>query len=164
MDTSIYMFMIFLDIFIVFFIFAIYIYVLFKYYLHSIEDNTIVKYFNIHLQFYKPIVKLIKEYSKNDKNTIINTLQNIIDNVIELPHSSFITGTIIIICSILVFFLMLLIYFAIYYEKIIPHIRISNLIYTIIINIILIVGVELMFAVFVYGGLDIINIQQILNL
>ena len=165
METSVYIFMILLDVYIAFIIFAIYFYVLFKYYLHIFEENGIVNQVLTHLEFYKPIVTLIKEYSQLDKNIIPKLIKDTIDNTFNKPHTNtFSIGKVLIIGSTLSFLLILLIYFVICYEKIIEHIKIENLILTIFLNIILIVGFELMFIFFVYGSLDIVNIQALIGI
>ena len=51
LDLSVYIFDLLLDIFIVFTIFAIYIYVLFRFFIHRYEELGLVKFFKIHLIF-----------------------------------------------------------------------------------------------------------------
>ena len=182
MEDSVYGFMILLDVFIAFTIFAIYFYVLFIFFLHTIEDNAIVEQVAKHLGFYKDIVTLIKGYSQintvlnpvlvkygkisnTDPNPIPNALHNYAESIIDKPHTNtYAKGKIIIISSILSFLLVILIYFVLFYEKIIPHIRISNLLFTIFLNIILIVGIELTFVFFVYGTLELTTLYHFLNI
>ena len=165
MDTSVYIFVIILDVFISFTIFAIYFYVLFKYFLHIIEENSIVKMFNTHLEFYKPLITLSKLYSKTNVNNTIKNLQDNIANVNDtIAHIDFSIGTYIIIGSILFLLLILIIYFAIYYKKIIQQVELNPILFTIFVNFIMIIGFELLFVFFVYGNIDICNIQKILNI
>jgi hypothetical protein len=182
MEDSVYGFMILLDVFIAFAIFSIYFYVLFVFFLHTIEDNAIVEQVGKHLGFYKDIISLIKGYSqintvlnpllvkygkisKDDPNPIPNAINNYAESVVEKPYTNkYATGKIIIIFSIISFFLVILIYFVLFYEKIIPHIKIANLLFTIVLNIILIVGIELAFVFLVYGSLELTTLYRFLNI
>ena len=165
MDLSVYIFIILFDVFIVYTIFAIYFYVLFKYYLHTVERNGIMHFFNKHMKFYNPVIKLTKEYSKTDVNDIINTLKNQVDNTPNIDeHTDFKIGTIIIISSILTLFSIVIIYFFIYYKKIIEQITLSSIIFTFIINFVLLISFELMFLFLVYCNIDVINFQKVLNI
>jgi len=164
MDTSVYIFIILLDAFIVFTIFAIYFYVLFRYFLHEIESNSIISFFNIHIQFYKPVLTLFKQYSKTNGDDIKKSLQSNIDNTTnEHDDNSFSTGTIIILSTILGLFAIVLVCFILYYKKIIEQVSLNSIIFTIIINIIMIIGIELLFLFFVYCNLDVVNIAEFLN-
>jgi hypothetical protein len=165
MDLSVYIFIILFDVFIVYTIFAIYFYVLFKYYLHTIERNGIMYFFNKHMNFYNPVIKLTKEYSKTDVNDIINTLKNQVDNTPNIDESTdFKIGTIMIITSILTLFSIVIIYFWIYYKKIVEQITLSSIIFTFIINFVLLISFELMFLFLVYCNIDVINFQKVLNI
>jgi len=167
MDTSVYIFIILLDVFIVFTIFAIYLYVLFRYYLHTIEVNGINHFFNKHLEIYKPIFRIIKQYTKkniDNDNVFIKKIQKNINESEEKDTNNFSIGTIIILTTILGLFLILLIYFGIFYKKIIAQVSLISVLFTIFINLILIVGFELIFLYFVYCNIDVINIQHLLNI
>ena len=165
MDTSVYIFMILLDVFISFTIFAIYFYVLFKYFMHLIEKNGIIKQLNIHLNFYKPILSLYKQYSKTNNDEIINLIQTQINNVNEqTTESDFSIATIAILSFILGLLFIVLVYFAIFYQTIIPEITLFSICITIITNLILIVGFELLFILYVYGNLELSTISYVLNI
>ena len=164
MDTSVYIFVILLDVFIVFTIFAIYFYVLFRYFLHEIESNSIIMFFKTHIQFYKNVFTLVKQYSKTDVNDIKNSLQSNVNNTLNIhSETDFSIGTILILSTILGLFAITLVYFGLYYKKIIAQVSLFNIIFTIFINIILIIGFELLFLYFVYCNLDVVNIGEILN-
>ena len=175
MDTSVYIFVILLDVFIVFTIFAIYLYVLFRYFLHIVEANGIIYFFNMHLQIYKPFLTILKNSKKQNinntknenelSNKLSNKLQNDINNI-EEEHddNNFNIGTILILVTILGLFLIILIYFGLCYKKIIAQLSLMSIFYTIIINLIFIVGIELVFLFFVYCSIDVINIKHVLGL
>ena len=117
------------------------------------------------MNFYNPVIKLTKEYSKTDVNDIINTLKNQVDNTPNIDElTDFKIGTIIIISSILTLFSIVIIYFFIYYKKIIEQITLSSIIFTFIINFVLLISFELMFLFLVYCNIDVINFQQVLNI
>ena len=164
MDTSVYIFVIILDVFIVFTIFAIYFYVLFRYFIHEIESNSIIMFFKKHIEFYKNVFTLVKQYSKTDINNIKNSLEtNVNDTMNVHSETDFTIGTILILSTILGLFVITLVYFGFYYKKIIAQVSLFNIIITIFINIILIIGFELLFLYFVYCNLDVVNIGKILN-
>jgi hypothetical protein len=165
MDTSVYIFIILLDVFIVYTIFAIYFYVLFKYFLHTIEANSILNFLRIHLEFYKPIITLTKKYSKTNVNNNINEIKKRIDDTPnESEYTDFSIGTILILSSILGLLFIIIVYFVIFYKKILEQVKFSSILFTIIINIILLIGFELLFLYFVYCNIDVINIQKILKI
>ena len=165
MDTSVYIFMILLDIFISFTVFAIYFYVLLKYFMHIIEKNGIIKELIIHMNFYKPIVSLYKQYSKTHNEKVINLIQSEIDTLNEQTiESDFSIGTIAILSFILGLLFIVLVYFAIFYQTIIPEITLFSICITIITNLILIVGFELLFILYVYGNLELSTISYVLNI
>jgi len=165
MDTEVYRFNILINIFIVYIIFSIYFYVLFRYYIHGIERTGIVYFFNKHIDFYKPVIKLSKEYSETDVNEVIQLLKEETDKTDSIDETGdFTVGTIALVTSISILFSIVVIYFYIHYKKISEQLTIMSIIYTFIINFILIIGGELAFLYLVYSNIDVINIQKILNI
>ena len=167
MDTSVYIFLILVDVFISFTIFAIYFYVLFKYYIHKIEENGLAKFFRIHIEFYKPLFTIYKLYSDNlsNPNKIPNLINSEINKIEEMQdNTDFSIGTYLIVSMILGQFIILCILFYIYYDKIRLHISTLSIIYTILINGFLIISVELLFVFFVYCNIDLFNIAAIFNI
>lgn len=166
MDTSVYIFLMLFDVFISFTIFAIYFYVLFKYYIHKIEENGLAHFFKIHIEFYKPLFTIYKLYSDNlsNPNKIPNLINSEINKIEEMQdNTDFSIGTYLIISMILGQFVILSILFYIFYDKILLHFGIMNVIYTLIINGFLIISVELLFVFFVYCNIDFFNIANIFD-
>lgn len=166
MDTSVYIFLMLFDVFISFTIFAIYFYVLFKYYMHKIEENGLSHFFKIHIEFFKPLFKLYKLYSDNVSNP--NKIPNLISNEITkiedmIDNTDFSIGTYLIVSMILGQFVILCILFYIFYDKILLHFGIMNVIYTLIINGFLILSIELLFVFFVYCNIDFFSIANIFD-
>lgn len=167
MDTSVWIFNILLDIFIVYTIFAIYFYVLVKFLIHSFEENGIVGFFKTHLQFYKPILSLLK-YSNNviaNPNAIPNEINKMIASSKTTYDSTdyFITDLIVPL-SIVGLGLIVGIYFLFDKKKIMKQIKLEHVMFTIIMNLVLILGFECLFVFFVYGNTDLINIAKILRI
>jgi len=167
MDTSVYIFEIILDIFIVFTIFAIYFYVLCRYFLHTVEEEGLIKFFKIHVNFYKPVIKLMKlfEISNNTYDKTISKLNTTINNINEkhIPLH-FTTPTYTLIGTISFLSLILIIYFLLFYKKIIEQIHIYDVIITIVVNLFMILVFELMFIFLVYCNIDLFNIAYVFNI
>ena len=165
MDKPVYIFVILINVYIVYIIFSIYFYVIFRYFLHGIERNAIIHFFNKHVDFYKPVIKLTKEYSKTNVEEVIQSLQKEITNSKAIDESSdFTVGTIVLVTSISILSIIVIVYFYIYYKEITAQITLMSIISTFILNFILIIGGELTFLYIVYSNIDVINIQKILNI
>jgi hypothetical protein len=164
--SSVYIFQIGLDIYISFIIFALYIYILFRYYIHSFETIGLLKFFNIHLQFYKPLLKLYKvsDYNLKNPNSFNNYINEQLNDVNEkfIPIDYTIANWTLIsfTCGL---FLLLLIYFIIFREPILKVFKWTRILTTFIINAILILAFELLFLFYVYGNIDLFNIGKLLN-
>jgi len=78
--------------------------------------------------------------------------------------NTFSIGTIIILTTIIGLFLIVLIYFGLFYKKIIAQVSLINVLFTVFINLIFIIGFELLFVFFVYSNIDVVNIQHVLGL
>lgn len=167
MHTSVWIFNLLLDIFIVYTIFVIYFYVLVKYLLHSFEENGIVGFFKKHIEFYKPIISLFKNSIavKNDPNNIPNQINKLIsESTAEYNHTDYFITDLIVPCSILFFGIITLIYFILNKKAIMEELHIEYILFTIFLNIIFIIGFECLFIFFVYGNTDLINIAKILRI
>ena len=161
MDTSVVIFTCLLDIFIVYTIFSMYFYILVKYILHNFEANTCASMFDKHLKFYDTYIEIYKKL--NHKN-VIQSLQNLINKINNIPDTiNYRLTDIIVPISILVLGLITLIYFFIYKEKITKQIELRHVIFTIFINIFFIIGCECLFIIFVYGNSNVLNIGTIIN-
>jgi hypothetical protein len=167
MDTSVWIFNILLDIFIVYTIFAIYFYILVKYFLHSFEENGIVALFKTHLEFYKPIIKLFKDstYNRADPNSISAEIIRELNNAkSEYSNTDYSTTDLLVSVSIAGMGLIVFVYFIINKRKILEQINLNHVLATIMLNIVFIIGFECLFIFFVYGNTDLINIAKILKL
>jgi hypothetical protein len=167
MDLYIYIFDLLLEVFITFTIFAIYLYVLFKFFIHSFEELGLVKFFKIHLQFYSPIIKLYKLSSYNTQNPsyLQDYLQQKIDNVVDTPDKTDYTiATYSILGGILGLFLIVCIYALIFHKKIMEQMSFIEVLIKIAVNAGLILMFELLFLFFVYGNTDLFNLSKALNL
>lgn len=167
MDTSVYIFSICLDIFIVFTVFSLYFYVLFRYYMHIFEETALVKFLVMHLEPYKPIIKLIKLSSKikAEPNLIPDLINKSIKNVIEHEsETDYTIGNIMLITGIVGLFTIVAVLFYIYYDKIIEQISLTEVIFTVVINTVLIIGCELIFLFIVYGNSDFFNLAKLFNI
>ena len=161
MDTSVVIFTCLLDLFIVYTIFATYFYILIKYIIHDFEANTCASMFDKHLQFYDIYIKIYKKL--NHKN-VMQSLQNLITTINNIPDTVNYTLTNMIVpISILVLGLITLIYFFIYKEKIIKQVELRHVIFTIFINLFFIISCECLFIIFVYGNANVLNIGNIIN-
>ena len=164
MDTSVLIFNCLLDIFIVYTIFSLYFYILIKYIIHDFENYTCSYFFGKHLKFYKKYIKIYKDFN-NYKN--INGEENI-QNLINKTQNT--TSTInykitdvIIPISILLLGIITFIFFFINKDKIMKQVELRHIIFTIIINLFLIIAFECMFIFFVYGNTDLVNIGNTIN-
>jgi hypothetical protein len=167
MDLPVYIFDILLDVFIVVTIFAIYLYVLFRYYMHDFEITGLTYFFKKHLSFYTPIIKLYKlsEFHRENPNYIPNYVNDKIKNVKEKPDNtdySIATGA--ILGFILGLLFICTIYFIIYRKQIIEQITLYEVLIKIVVNAMLILIFELLFVYYVYGNTDLINFMKIFNL
>lgn len=166
MDLSVYIFDLLLDVFIVFTIFAIYLYVLFRFFIHTFEEEGLMKFFRIHLEFYKPLLQTYKNsyYNKQNPNAISDYLQSKYDYASELHDSTdYSIANYAILGGTLSLFLIVVIYFLIFRNKIMAHISMIEVLSKIAINAVFILVFELMFLFFVYGNTDLFNLQAILN-
>lgn len=169
MDVITYIFLICLEIFIVFTIFAIYFYILVKYFIHAFEEQGIILFFKKHLEFYEPLMKLYKLSSYNAANP--NLIQDKIKIEIDKArangtayHPNFNTATYILVASVVGMFVIIAIGFLIFHKRIMANITLNSLFMIIILNLVLIVGFELLFVFFVYGNTDLINFAAAFNL
>jgi len=161
MDTSVVIFTCLLDIFIVYTIFATYFYILIKYIIHDFEANTCASMFDKHLQFYDIYIEIYKKL--NHKN-VIQSLQNLINTINNIPDTiNYSLTNLIVPISILGLGLITLIYFFIYKEKIMKQVQLSHVIFTIFINMFFIITCECLFIIFVYGNANVLNIGTIIN-
>ena len=167
MDNSVWFFNILLDIFIVYTIFTVYFYILIKFIIHSFEENGIVGFFKKHLQFYKPILSLVK-YSINvieKPDQIPNKIKKMIaDSKTTYDSTNYFITDLIIPLSIIGMGLIVGIYFLFNKKKIMKQIKLEHIMFTIIMNTIFIIGFECLFIFFVYGNTDLINIAKILRI
>ena len=163
MDLSVYIFNILLDVFIVVTIFAIYLYILFRYYMHDFEIIGLTYFFKKHLSFYTPIIKLYKlsQFNKKNPNYIPDLINNRIKDIKDKQDN---TDYSIATYSILGFILGLLficsVYFFIYRNQIIEQISLYEVLIKIIVNAILILVYELLFLFYVYGNTDLLNFMK----
>lgn len=169
MDTSVYIFMIILEIFIVFTVFALYFYILVRYFIHEIEATGIVGFFKKHLEFYTPLIKLYKLSAFNAKNP--NFIQNKIQPQIDYAKATgthynpnWNTATYILLASVLGLFFIVCVYFLIFHRAIKSQISMDSVIAIVILNIIFIVSFELLFVFFVYGNTDLVNFSAVMGL
>ena len=164
MKTSFLIFTCLLDIFIVYTIFSLYFYVLIKYFIHDLENNTCANYFAKHLKFYNKYIKMYKQYNiyKNiDEET---KLQNLINETPNIDNTINYTLTDIIIpISIILLGLITFIYFYINKKELMNTLHLNHIIFTIIINVLFILSFECIFIFFVYGTTDLINIGNTIN-
>jgi len=164
MDTSVIIFSCLLDIFIVYTIFTLYFYILIKYIIHDFENNTCATFFGKHLKFYEKYIKIYKIYNNYKNINFEGKLQNLINETKNTANTiNYNLTDVIIPISILSLGFITLVYYFIYKEKIIKQIQLRSVIFTLIINFILIVGFECMFIIFVYGNTDLINIGNTIN-
>ena len=164
MDTSVLIFTCLLDIFIVYTIFSLYFYILIKYIIHEFENNTCAQFFSKHLKFYRKYIKIYKELNNykniNEEENIKNLLANTKDII---PNINYRFTDIIVPISIGSLGLITLLFFYIYRKQIIQQVNLHHVLFTIIINLLLIIGFESMFILFVYGNIDLINIGNTIN-
>ena len=167
MNKSAFIFNISLDVFIVFTIFSIYFYILIKFFLHHFEEYTITYFFKNNLKYYDYIISSYKKskYYKLYPNFIPNAINKKIKKTNEKPITTDYKLTDIIVSTTIISFgLLLSIYFLFDRKNIMEHINLNNILFTIIINLVLIVSFECMFIFFVYGNTNLINIGHILGL
>lgn len=166
MSKIVYVFDLLLDVFIVFTIFAIYLYMLFRYSIHTFEENGLAKFFKIHLEFYKPLFRLYKEtsaYAQNP-NEIPEYIEQKIDEVeLHNDQTDYTIANYAIIGGILGLFLIVVVYFIIFRKLIMEHIKIRDVLIKIFVNAGFILMYELLFLYFVYGNTDLIVLYAILN-
>jgi hypothetical protein len=164
MDTSVLIFTYLLDIFIVYTIFTIYFYVLIKYFINDFENNTCANYFAKHLKFYDNYIKIYKKINNYKQINFEEKLENLINNTPDnISNINYSLTNIIISSSILGLGILTLLYFYIYKKQIIQQVKLSHVLFTIIINILFIIGFECLFIIFVYGNTDLINIANTIN-
>ena len=166
MDTSVYIFNMMLDIFIVYTIFTIYFYVLVRFFLHKVEELGIIGFFKTHMEFYKPVISLYKLSSENKKNPdyIPNLIKDKIASSKKEPYNpNYDIPTYIILGSILSFLVILIVYFLIFRKKIVAQLSMNMVLLIIATNIALIISFEILFLFFVYGHTDLFNIAKVLN-
>lgn len=166
MDLSVYIFSIILDIFIVVTIFAIYLYVLFRYFMHRFEEIGIIKFLKIHLTFYEPIIKLYKISSSNITNPTAfpNYIESHIKQVVEEHiNTDYSIATYAILGFVLGLFFILIVYFIIFHKKIMVQLSLLEILVVILFNAGLILMFELLFLYFVYGNIDLFNIAKTFN-
>ena len=167
MNKSAFIFNILLDVFIVFTIFSIYFYILIKFFIHQFEENTIIHFFKNNLKYYDYIISFYKKskYYKLNPNFIPNAINKKIKQINEKPITTDYKLTDIIVSTTIISFSLLLgIYFLFNRKNIMEHINLNNILFTIIINFILIIIFECMFIFFVYGNTNLINIGHIIGL
>lgn len=167
MNKSAFIFNILLDVFIVFTIFSIYFYILIKFFLHHFEEYTIVYFFKHNLKYYDYIISSYKNsmYYKLNPKFIPNAINNKIKQINEKPITTDYKLTDLIVSTTIIGFGLLLgIYFLFDRKNIIENIKVNNIVFTIIINLVLIISFECMFIFFVYGNTNLINIGHIIGL
>jgi hypothetical protein len=164
MDTSVLIFSCVLDIFIVYTIFALYFYILIKYIINDFENNTCANFFAKHLKIYKKYIKIYKEINNYKKVNEEQNIQNLIDTTQDTTSNiSYHFTDIIVPVSILGLGLITLLLFFIYRKQIIQQVNLRHVLFTIGINLLLIIGFESMFILFIYGNTDLINIGDTIN-
>ena len=104
-------------------------------------------------------------YYKLNPKFIPNAINKKIKQINEKPITTDYKLTdIIVSTTIISFALLLCIYFVFDRKNIMEHINLNNILFTIIINLVLIISFECMFIFFVYGNTNLINIGHILGL
>jgi hypothetical protein len=117
--------------------------------------------FDTHLQFYDIYIEIYKKL--NHKN-VMQSLQNLINTINNIPDTiNYSLTDIIVLTSILGLGSITLIYFFIYKEKIMKQVELRHVIFTIFINLFFIVGFECLFIIFVYGNSNVLYIGSIIN-
>ena len=167
LSASVYIFDILLDVFIIFTIFAIYLYVLFRFFIHSFEEMGLTNFFKIHLGFYQPMIKLFKlsSYNRNNPTALQQTLNDKIESISAIKDTTdYSIATYSILGFILGQFVILCIYFMIFRKNILAQLNFATVIAKIFINAVFILLFELLFLFFVYGNSDLFSLVNLLDL
>ena len=148
-------------------IFALYFYILVKYYLHDFERTGTVGFLRTHLEFYSEQLRLLKLFllTTRNNNRFISDIQSIIDDTtVQTSQITYKTTDILVGMSIGILCFAVIMCFALFKDTISKRVSILSVVLTILINACVILGFEFLFLFHVYGNTDLINIAKFLGL